>query len=244
MRIPRLYVDTQLAVGKCIALTERHAKHLINVLRMNAGAQLCLFNGLGGEYQAVIQHVMRNEISVEITDFMDSHRESPLQVTLIQGISRSDKMDLTIRKAVELGVYKILAVQTRRSVVRLNSARSEKKLTHWREIIISACEQCGRNYVPELSLPHSLEDALSVIPTNGVGICMDPGADKTLNSIEPPLDQVFLIAGPEGGFSPDEKNLIEKAGVQNISLGPRILRTETAALAAISVIQILWGDFR
>ena len=237
-RIPRLHVDTELKPRARVELPEAAAHHAVRVLRLAAGDQVVLFDGRGGEYPARLSSVERTRVLAETGERSDVERESPLNVTLVQALSSSDKMDFTIQKAVELGVIAVHPVFSSKSVVRLSGEREAKKLAHWRRVAIAACEQCGRNRVPEISEPAALE---RYRPPEGTRILLAPGATRRLAELA--RAPVVLAAGPEAGFSDAEEGLLQKLGFVPARLGPRVLRTETAALAALAALNALAGDF-
>jgi len=240
MRIPRIYQTQRLAENSRITLEESAARHVARVLRLGPGAPLRLFDGRGGEYAATIVESDKREVNVAVGSYTEVEVESTLRLTLAQGISKGERMDFTIQKAVELGVQRIVPLQTERSVVNLKGERRDKKLEHWRGVIISACEQCGRNTLPEL-LPMQSLSAWLETPLQGTGLLLDHRADSTIDSLSRP-DAVTLLIGPEGGLSEGERQEARAAGYTGLRLGPRVLRTETAALAALSALQSRWGD--
>lgn len=204
---------------------------------------MTLFDGRGGEYLAHIERIERDRVLVELADWRDVERESPLDVTLVQALQAGEKMDFTIQKAVELGVRDIVPVESRRSVLRLAGERAVKRVAHWQGVAASACEQCGRNQVPLVAPLEKLENWLAR-PADGVlRLMLAPDADVTLAGIAP-ATRVQLLIGAEGGLDPQEMIAARQAGFQAVRLGPRVLRTETAGLAALSVLQAMWGDFR
>lgn len=202
-----------------------------------------LFDGSGSEWLATIQAIDKRNVEVLVNKCLAISRESPLAVTLVQGISSGDRMDYTLQKAVELGVTSIQPVACARSVVKLQGERADKRRSHWQNLVIAACEQCGRNVVPAVAEVESLNHWLARADSAPLRIMFAPNADTTLHTLTPPQTAVQILAGPEGGFNTDEFNLAKSAGFIPVSLGPRILRTETAALAALSAMQALWGDF-
>lgn len=240
MRIPRIYQTQRLAENSRITLEEGAARHVARVLRLGPGASLRLFDGRGGEYAATIVESDKRDVTVAVGNYTEVEVESTLRLTLAQGISKGERMDFTIQKAVELGIQRIVPLQTERSVVNLKGERRGKKLEHWRGVIISACEQCGRNTLPEL-LPMQSLSAWLETPLQGTGLLLDQRADSTIYSLSRP-DAVTLLIGPEGGLSEGERHEARAAGYTGLRLGPRVLRTETAALAALSALQSRWGD--
>lgn len=218
------------------------AHHIVQVLRKRFQDPLVLFNGRGGEFQAHLESIRRSALWVRIGTYRPIERESPLSITLVQGISKGERMDYTLQKAVELGISALVPVQAERSVVCLDEVRSGKRLMHWHKIIIGACEQCGRNRVPRLESIQTLGQWLTG-PYPGLKLLLAAEARATLGSLAAPQGRhIILLAGPEGGFSEAEHTIAETAGYLPLSLGPRILRTETAALTALAALQALWGD--
>ena len=247
MTAPRFYCPVALAAGSTIDLPENAARHAGRVLRLRVGDELTLFDGAGGEYAARIAEVARERVSVDVLQWRDVECEAPIRITLVQALQAGEKMDMTMQKAVELGVSRIVPVASKRSVVRLDGERALRRLEHWRGVVASACEQCGRNRVPEVAPLAGLDRWLGLPAATGVmRLMLAPGAAQTLNDLAPPLPggDVELLIGAEGGLAPQEVELAAAAGYLSIRLGPRILRTETAGLAALAAIQCLWGDFR
>jgi 16S rRNA (uracil1498-N3)-methyltransferase len=204
---------------------------------------MVLFDGRGGEYLAHIERIERDRVMAMLGAWKDVERESPLSITLVQALQAGDKMDFTIQKAVELGVRDIVPVESRRSVLRLAGERAGKRVAHWQGVVASACEQCGRNQVPLVAPLEKLENWLAR-PADGVlRLMLAPDAEQTLATI-PPAKKVQLLIGSEGGLDPQEVIAAQQAGFQAVRLGPRVLRTETAGLAALAALQALWGDFR
>lgn len=239
--VPRIYCETPLSRGERLSLPEDRAHHLMHVLRMKAGAAVILFDGRGGEYEATLATVAKHRVEVAVGAHRAVARESPLRLTLAQAISRGERMDYTIQKAVELGVTLIQPLETGYSQGRLDSARGEKKLTHWREIARSAAEQSGRERVPEVAAPLALETWLDALPAPAIRLLLDPDSPESLGAATAAAE-VCLLSGPEGGFNAAEVARAKAAGFTALRLGPRILRTETAAVAALAVIQAQWGD--
>lgn len=246
MRKSRIYIDQRLQTDSDLALAEAASHHVARVLRLRSGHPLILFNGLGGEYDAEIISINKRSVAVRIRKFREVDNESPLAITLIQGISRGQKMDFTLQKAVELGVNRIVPIFTEHGNVRLDESRLRKKTEHWQAIIIGACEQCGRNKIPELVIPVTFDAWLEtgeVSDNRSTRIVLHPDADKSLSDLAKPTSEIVLLAGPEGGLSENEIKKACAADFERIMMGSRILRTETAALVAISACQTLWGDF-
>ena len=242
MRLTRVHVDVPLAPGMELALPEAPAVHLARVLRLGVGDGCVLFNGDGSDYAAHVLAIGKRELRVSVTAATPVDRESPLRIVLLQGIARGEKMDLILQKAAELGVSAIYPVTSQRSEVKLDEARAAKRLTHWRSVVIAACEQSGRAVVPEVTAPATLQDALVSLPTGGLRLLLDPESAQSLATL-PSIDgQVLLAVGPEGGWSPRDREQLQSAGFQGLRLGPRVLRTETAGLAAIAALQSRLGD--
>ena len=239
MRVPRIYTDQALTVGDSIELSDQAARH-ISVLRMQAGRALILFNGQGGEYQATLTQVGKKNASAVIDSFDHSERESPLSIHLGIGISRGERLDLVLQKATELGVTEITPLFTSRTEVKLNAERQEKKQQHWQQVLISACEQCQRNQLPRLHPATAFDRWISEVNSEARFV-LHHRTDTTLAGTARP-ESVALVIGPEGGLSETEISLAAEHRFQSLKLGPRVFRTETAPLAAISVLQFLWGD--
>ena len=240
MRVIRCFVEAPLAAGARIALPEGAAGHLARVLRLGAGDACVLFNGDGRDYDARIVSAGRKAVEVEIEGMREVRNESTLRIVLVQGIARGEKMDLILQKATELGVAGVVPVHGERGEVRLDGERADKRLRHWRSVVASACEQSGRARVPEVAGPRSLADALADLPSTR--LLLDPEATQPLPS-NIPSGGCALAIGPEGGWSPQDIATLQAAGFIGARLGPRVLRTETAGLAAIAALQMLAGDF-
>ncbi len=241
MRIPRIFHSEPLSTGGRVSLNTSAARHVGRVLRLSVGDELVLFDGHGGEYPAHIVESTKRELSVECGERRESSCESPLQLTLAQGVSKGERMDYTIQKAVELGISRIVPVNTERSVVNLKGERLQKRMEHWRGVIISACEQCGRNTLPELLPMVSLNEWLQQ-PLDGTGLLLDHRAESGISGLQLKDLSCTLLIGPEGGLSEKERGTAITAGYRGMRLGPRVLRTETAALTALAAIQSRWGD--
>lgn len=242
MRVSRLFVDQPLAPGQTLTLDAAASHYLNQVLRLRGGAAVILFNGDGREYHAALTGLSRQGAILQVERAGRSEPPSALRPHLWLGISRGERMDYALQKAVELGVSSITPLDTPRSVVKLDGGREQKRLEHWRGVILSACEQSGRCRLPELHPPARLADRLG--SQRGLGLLLDPLAALSLPALAPPAADLTLLIGPEGGLTPQERAAAVAAGFQAIRLGPRILRTETAPLAALAAIQVLWGDFR
>lgn len=241
MRLTRCYLDQPLDVGTTVILPESAAQHLIRVLRLREGDACVLFNGDGHDHDARIVAIGKRETQAEITARRRIDNESPLRITLLQGIARGEKMDWIVQKATELGVARILPVASERSDVRLDEARAHKRHAHWREIAISACEQSGRAVLPELLPTQPLASATR--RCDGAGFILDPASGASIKSVASTLSTASTLAiGPEGGWSPRDLEQLREAGFCGLRLGPRVLRTETAGIAAIAALQALTGD--
>ena len=241
MRVSRIYHPERLHVDQEIELASQSAIHLTRVLRCKEQDKLILFNGNGSEYPAVITSIRRNHVWVKVLSQNDSFNESPLTITLVQAISKGERMDYTIQKVVELGVNTIIPLITERSL-NLKPDRVEKKLNHWKGVAISACEQCGRNTIPAITPPVLLSDWLDDCNKDELNLMLAPSAGNHLNKINYSQENITLLIGPEGGLSDNEMSQCLDHGITGIKMGPRILRTETAAVTALSIIQYNWGD--
>jgi 16S rRNA (uracil1498-N3)-methyltransferase len=240
----RFYSPSPLTIGVTAVLSENAAAHATRVMRLKVGDTLTLFCGDGVDYQCALVGVEKKTASVEVLSQEKINNESPLNMRLLQGISSGDRMDYTIQKAVELGVTEIFPLSTERSVTKLSGDRAEKRVEHWQGVAIAACEQSGRAVLPKIHFPLTLAQWLSQHDTQqSLNLLLNPVAAKTLAQLTKPENQIHLLIGPEGGLSPGEIELANQNNFQSIVLGPRILRTETAALTAISSMQTLWGDF-
>jgi 16S rRNA (uracil1498-N3)-methyltransferase len=215
--------------------------HAVRVRRLRSGDALMLFDGEGREALARLEVVGRDAAEARIAHVAAVERESPLVVALLQGVSSGDRMDYTLQKAVELGAAAIVPVATERSIVRLAGERAEKRHAHWREVVVAACEQCGRNRVPSVAPLRRLDEALADA-RGSMGLVLSTAATRRLRDLARPAAAVTLLAGPEGGLAPHETALALRFGFEPLSLGPRVLRTETAAVAALAAMQALWGD--
>ena len=241
MRLTRSHVDLPLRVGNEIALPEDVAAHLLRVLRLQVGDACVLFNGDGHDYAATITVAGKRETQVEIREARVVDNESPLRITLLQGIARGEKMDWILQKATELGIARILPASSDRSEVKLDAQRADKRLAHWRGIVVSACEQSGRATVPDVAAPQSLAQAAAM--REGRGFILDPFAEASLSSLQGvELLACTIAIGPEGGWSPRDREQLVAAGYEGLRLGPRVLRTETAGIAAIAALQAACGD--
>ena len=244
MRIIRSHVDQPLAVGQRITLPEDSSLHLLRVLRLEPGDAVTLFNGDGHDYTARLLTAAKRGAEAEITGREPVPRESPLRITLVQGVARGEKMDLVLQKATELGVDAFTPVVTERTEVKLDAERAEKRMAHWRGVVAAACEQSGRAVLPRLSQPTALS-AYAGAETADIKLVLDPNGDVGLATVSPQAGQtIALVVGPEGGLSERDLATLRAAGFRGLRLGPRILRTETAGLAAVAAMQALYGDLR
>ncbi len=243
MRLNRVYLDAPLSSGSRASLTGSAAGHVTRVLRLKPGEPLTLFNGTGREFEGTVLEARGDAVTVEVGAAHAVDRESPLPLVLVQGVSRSERMDLTVQKATELGVTRLVPVLTERSVVKLDAAQAARKLAHWRAIAIAACEQSGRNRPPEVQLPLTYRDFIRKEPEVPTRLLLSPQASVRMADLPRPPAGVMVLIGPEGGLSPQEQEQALAAGFIGVRLGPRVLRTETAALAALALLQREFGDF-
>jgi 16S rRNA (uracil1498-N3)-methyltransferase len=245
MSAPRFFCTTPLSpalAGTVIDLPDAVAHHAVRVLRLGGGDPLTLFDGTGGEYAATLAGIDRRGTTARVDAFLPVERESPLAVTLAQAIAANDAMDAALRRATELGVASIQPLVTARSAPLPSGERGLRRVAHWRGVVIAACEQCGRNRVPDVAAPEPLADWLRA--WNGGGILFMPEAPRAVAALARPAMPLALLIGPEGGFDAREIAAARAKDFHAASLGPRILRAETAAAAGASVVQSLWGDFR
>lgn len=244
MRIPRLHVDAPLSPDVRIELPAQAAAHALRVLRLQPGDAVILFNGDGHDYPARLVAGGAREVAVHIETRVAATRESPLRITLAQALARGEKMDWIVQKAVELGVAAIVPLATERSEVKLDDRRAAKRLEHWRAVMLAACEQSGRAVVPTIEAPQALDRWLATLaPDNSeTRLALHPGDGMRSRVLQPAPRTVTLAIGPEGGFGERDLAALRAAGFANLSLGPRILRTETAGIAAIAALQALYGD--
>ena len=245
MRIPRIYTHHPLRTGRELSLDRESARHLVQVLRMRPGTTLTLFNGDGRNYQGLLLECTRNSALVTITGSSHEERLPALKINLGLGLSRGERMDFAIQKSVELGVSSITPLTTEHAMVKISAERMENRQQHWKRVVIAACEQSGRCRLPDLCDTCSLDQwLLSGKAFSGIGILLDHRSETTLERLTCTDATVNLLIGPEGGLSDGERSQAQTAGFESVRLGPRVMRTETAPLAAISAIQMLWGDFR
>ncbi len=242
MRIPRIFIDQPLESGADVVLPATISHYLSRVLRLEKNAALVLFNGQGGEYKAQLTTSVKRNSAVTISAHIDRNCQSPLKIQLGVGMSRGERMDLIIQKATELGVDSITPLFTERCEIKLSSERSDKRLSHWRKISISACEQSGRTLLPDIQPPMTAAIWLAKVKAD-VKLVLEPSARHGIPTTSIPATAA-LFTGPEGGLTENEVSLAESVGFQSINLGPRILRTETAPIAALSILQYQWGDMQ
>ena len=240
---PRIFVDVRLGPGAQFSLDPDAAQHVGKALRLKTGDTITVFDGRGGEYDAILTRMDKEHVDVKTAAFHDVERESPVAVGLVQGLPEADKMDLIIQKSVELGVAWIQPIVCDRSVVRLSGERAERRQAHWRRVAVAACEQSGRNRIPEVRPTLAFQNWIAAPGAPPRWVLTPGGEPLTAKAGAPP--ELELLVGPEGGFSERERELaLAQGGAQPVALGPRTLRTETAPLAALAAIQALWGDFR
>lgn len=239
--MPRFYLPTALAPHTTLNLPDNIIRH-IHVLRLNAGDSITLFNGTGNDFAATLQTIGKRHAECHIHAQRQPENESPLAITLVQAISSGERMDFTLQKSVELGVRAICPIISERCVVRLSGERADKRVQRWQDIVIAACEQSGRSIVPTVQPIVSFSDYLRQMPPE-LHLMMSLRRATTLRDITPAPQTLRLMIGPEGGWTPAEEQAALAAGVQTITLGKRVLRTETAAMAAMAAMQVLWGDF-
>lgn len=240
--MPRFYLTESLAATQTLDLPDNVVRHL-HVLRLKHGEEIILFNGNGHAYPARLIELEKRRARAEILREEATANESPLKIKLVQSVSSGERMDFTLQKSVELGVSEIQPVISERTTVRLQGERAEKKVERWQEIVISACEQSGRNMVPKVLPLISYRQALAQMPSEPTKLLLSLNRAQKLNQIQPASDGLIFMVGPEGGWSAAEEEQAFAAGFQSVTLGPRVLRTETASLAAIAAMQTLWGDF-
>lgn len=244
MRLNRVFIDQPLVVGAETTLPESAGGHVARVLRLKVGAPLKLFDGSGADFAAEIVAVDGDRVRVRIGERSAGLRESPLAITLVQAVSRGERMDWTLQKATELGVRRIQPVLSARSVVRLDEQQAAKKLRHWQAVVASACEQCGRSVLPEVRPPLDLPRHLGDAPREGQRLVLSPSGPASLAGLASTTARVELLIGPEGGLDDTELDAAIRAGYAPVRLGPRVLRTETAGIVALAVLQALWGDLQ
>ncbi|HEX6612463.1 MAG TPA: 16S rRNA (uracil(1498)-N(3))-methyltransferase [Rhodanobacteraceae bacterium] len=242
MRTIRIHLDLGLHVGAEVVLPEQAAAHLARVLRLRAGDRLSMFNGDGNDYATELVAVGARETRARVLEVQANRRESPLRIVLAQALARGEKMDWIVQKATELGVAEIVPLVTARSEVKLDEDRARKRLEHWRAVAISACEQSGRARVPVIAAVQSLSGWLEKLDGSGTRLALLPEGEIAARLLEAPAQVVALAVGPEGGFDEADVSALRNAGFRGLALGPRVLRTETAGLAAMAALQALFGD--
>jgi len=240
---PRVYLPAEIPAHGAATVPPEQAHHMSHVLRLAVGDTVTAFDGRGHQYAATIARISKHGVILNVGEAQPLSRESPLDIVLAQAISSGDRMDYTVQKAVELGVRAIQPLATERSVVRLDPARAAKRAAHWQGIAIAACEQCGRNELPQVLPVAGYAAWLGSLPAAILKLTLTPGAARRLAELDRPIGPIALLAGPEGGLSPREHADAEACGFTAVRLGPRVLRTETAAVAALAAMQTLWGDF-
>ena len=237
----RIYCDLPLSLGDTVELPDQATTHVARVLRLRSGSEIFLFNERDGEFAAELVTVERREVQAKLTNAVPNHAESPLQLTLVQAIGKGERMDWAIQKAVELGITAIQPLISERTIVQLKGDRADKRQRHWQQVVISACEQCGRVVIPTVAEPISLADWCQ---SQHSGWVMDPTAEQGLNDVNEPNAAAAIVVGPEGGFTDSELASLNKSGIQRLRFGPRILRTETAGLALLANLQTRFGGCR
>ncbi|HMT91460.1 16S rRNA (uracil(1498)-N(3))-methyltransferase [uncultured Thiothrix sp.] len=242
MRIPRFYCPCLLTVEQSLTLPEEVFRHAIQVLRLQVGESLLLFNGEGGEYLANLTEINKRSATVLIQSFDPSERESSLALTLVQALVKPDKMDFALQKAVELGMSAFQPLITQRSVVRTDKEKIEKKLQHWQAVTISACEQSGRTRLPKIYAPQTLDQYLSELSDSTTYLLLAPESTQDLSQVTVRTNHLAVLIGPEGGFTTEEVEACLAAKMQGIALGKRILRAETASTSVLAILQLLHGD--
>lgn len=242
MRLTRVFVDQPLAPGARVTLPESAATHLVRVLRLREGEACVLFNGDGHDYDATLATVTKRGVDAEVGGLRAVDNESPLRLVLLQGIARGEKMDLILQKATELGVSAIAPVFADRTEVRLDGERLDKRMAHWRSVVTSACEQSGRARIPELLPARGLGEAAAALEADALKLTLDPQGEHRFETLARPAGGVVIGIGPEGGWSAKDRELLAQHGFTGLRLGPRVLRTETAGLAAIAAMQARFGD--
>lgn len=243
MAFPRFFCAAEIVGGAPFRLPDAPAHHAARVLRLAAGHHIVLFDGRGGEFDARIESISKNGVEVLVGQHRPVERESTLDVTLVQSLCSGDRMDVVLQKSVELGVSRIQPVASRRSVVKLAGDRVERREQHWRGVVSAACEQCGRNRIPDVAPLQEFDRWLGDLPPGLECLLLDPEAPRRLSELPAPRGTIVLLAGPEGGFTPDERAAAIGRGCTPVRLGARVLRTETAAMAALAAMQARWGDF-
>ncbi len=243
MRLTRVFVDAPLALGARVVLPESAGAHLVRVLRMREGEACVLFNGDGCDYDARLLSAGKRGVEAEVEAVRGVDNESPLRLVLLQGIARGEKMDLILQKATELGVAAIAPVFADRTEVRLDGERLDKRVAHWRSVVVAACEQSGRARIPDVLPPTGLTEAAAALDADALKLTLDPLGEHRFDTLSPVgVSGIAIGIGPEGGWSEKDRAILRSAGFTGLRLGPRVLRTETAGLAAIAALQAKFGD--
>src|SRR3984885_12228159 len=242
MRLTRVFIETELQSGQRLTVEGSAGNHIVRVLRLRVGDTLTLFNGHGGEYGGRIEEMPRHTLQVTVIEHRNDERESPFHLTLAQGISRGERMDWVVQKATELGVSRIAPLFTERSMIRLDEKQAARKVQHWRAIAIAACEQSGRNQLPEIATPTGLYDMLEQRTRSGTALLLSPGAALRIADVPAAEAGATVLIGPEGGLAEVEQETALRSGFTPVRLGPRVLRTETAAVCALTLLQQKFGD--
>lgn len=243
MRLTRVHIPGPLVSGSRQTIEGDAANHIARVLRLEPGHPLIVFDGRGSEYAAQIEAIRKGAVVIDVRERSDSDRESPLSLTLAQGVSRGERMDWVVQKATELGVTRIIPVLTERTVVKMDARQAERRLQHWRGIAIAACEQSGRTRVPDIAAPVTLQDFLGRnTGAQASRLLLSPTGTLRIKDLRPPAGGALVLIGPEGGLSEPEQRAALYAGFLAVRLGPRVLRTETAAIAALTLLQHQFGD--
>jgi 16S rRNA (uracil1498-N3)-methyltransferase len=243
MRLTRVHISKPLTTGQRHTIEGDAANHITRVLRLRPGDPLTLFDGRGGEHSARVEGFRKGAVLVEVGELAATAVESPLSLTLAQGVSRGERMDWVVQKATELGVSRIIPVMTERSVVKLDAQQAQRKRLHWQGIAIAACEQSGRDRVPEIDSPLGLAEFLGAVATRATRVLLSPAGALGIADLPRPEGGVVVLIGPEGGLAEAEQRAAVAAGFVGVRLGPRVLRTETAAVAALTLLQFEFGDF-
>ena len=244
MSIPRFYCPIELVPNKVVQLPSSPAHHAIRVLRLKINDQIVLFSGNGGEYKARVESITKSDMLVTVEEWQNVERESPLRITLAQSLLSNDKMDYVLQKAVELGVTTVQPISTERTVIRLTDERARRRIEHWQQIVINACEQCGRNEIPQVHDVRTLSEFVNHnAPTETRSLMLSPYAANSLKNIDHLPRCIILLIGPEGGLTSLEEQIATNAGFVAVRLGQRILRGDTASLAALASLQTVAGDF-
>src|SRR4051812_12655192 len=237
MRLTRVFIDSDLAAGQRLTIEGSAGNHIVRVLRSRVGDELTLFNGRGGEYGALIDEIRRDTVQVSVREHRDQERESTFELTLAQGISRGERMDWVMQKATELGVTRIVPLFTERSMVHLDEKQALKKVQHWRGIAVSACEQCGRNVVPEIAAPIVLHGLLEKPVGRGISLLLSPTGEQRIADIAGSPEGATVLIGPEGGLAQVEQDAALRSGFTAVRMGPRGLRKEKAGVGAFAFVQ-------